>query len=96
MSRSELTTRIVTVGDSAAILLTQDEMNALGWKIGDELLLNVCGRTLTLRTREEEERRRKEFEDVTAKVFAENDSLLRRLAQSEREDRERAERESGR
>ncbi len=96
MSRLDFTTRLVSVGDSAAVLLSQEAMNALGWKIGDELQLDVYGHTLTVRTREEEERRRKEFEAVTDKVFAENDYVLRRLAQSEREDRERAERESGR
>ena len=94
MPRLEFTTRIVSAGDSAAILIPQEAVNALGWKIGDELQLDVCGHTLTVRTREEEAQRRKEFEAATDKVFTERGDLLRRLAQSEREDKERAERET--
>ena len=94
MPRLEFKTRIVSVEDSAAILIPQEAVNALGWKIGDELQMDVCGHTLTICTREEEARRRKEFEAATDKVFAERGDLLRRLVQSEREDKERAERET--
>jgi antitoxin component of MazEF toxin-antitoxin module len=72
---------ITTVGDSAALLLSQDILDKIGVHIGDEVDIAIVDRVLILRPLDEVERQRT-IEAVIDDVFESRKSAYQRLAES--------------
>jgi antitoxin component of MazEF toxin-antitoxin module len=72
--------RITVIGESAALLLSQDVLDKLGIAIGDEVELSLVDRTLILQPLDEAYRAQK-LEAVTKTVFERRQSAYTRLAQ---------------
>ncbi len=70
--------RIEKIGDSAALLLTDEMLNLLGIGLGDEVDVSISDRELVIRPRNELERRRM-IEKATDNVFSRRESVYRRL-----------------
>ena len=72
--------RIEKIGDSAALLLTDEMLNLLGIGLGDEVEVSVADRRLVVRSRNESERQRM-IEKATDNVFRCRESVYQRLAE---------------
>lgn len=70
--------KLTALGDSAAILLTQDLLEMLGLEIGQEVELSVVDRTLVIRSVQESERA-EVLRSAADQVFERRRGLLTRL-----------------
>jgi len=76
-----LLTRIERVGDSAALLLTDEMLKLLDIGFGDEVEVSAeADRRLVIRSRNESERKRL-IEKATNNVLKRRESVYRRLAE---------------
>ena len=81
-----LTTRIEKIGDSAALLLTDEMLKLLDIGFGDEVEVSAeAGRGLVVRSRNESERKHL-IEKATHNVLRHRESAYRRLAEGVSED----------
>jgi len=71
--------RITSAGDSAAVILSQEILDVMGVKVGDEIDVSVVDRTLILRSLEEAERARK-VDAATKDIFERRRSAYEELA----------------
>jgi antitoxin component of MazEF toxin-antitoxin module len=71
--------KLMALGDSAAIILTQDLLEMLGLELGQEVELSVVGRTLVIRSVQESERA-EGLRPAADQVFERRRGLLTRLA----------------
>ena len=71
--------RITTAGDSAAVILSQEILDVMGVKVGDEVDVSVVDRTLILRSLDEAERARK-IDAATKDIFERRRSAYEELA----------------
>jgi antitoxin component of MazEF toxin-antitoxin module len=71
--------RITSAGDSAAVILSQEILDVMGVKVGDEVDVSVVDRTLILRSLDEAERARK-VEAATKDIFERRRSAYEELA----------------
>jgi antitoxin component of MazEF toxin-antitoxin module len=74
--------KITTSGNSAALVLSQDVLGLMGLKPGDEVQLQLVGRTLIVRP-EDEKTDDAEFAAAFEKVLHKNRELFARLAQAD-------------
>ena len=76
------TNQITTLGDSPALLLTQETLEKLGMNIGDEVSIDVSveNRTLTMRPLVEVERKQK-MDVIMAELLESRNELYKRLAE---------------
>ena len=76
------TNQITTLGDSPALLLTQETLEKLGMNIGDEVSIDVSveNRTLTMRPLVEVERKQK-MDALMAELLESRNELYKRLAE---------------
>ena len=72
--------RIEKIGDSAALLLTDEMLNLLGIGLGDEVEVSVADRRLVVRSRNESERQHM-IEKATDNVLRRRESVYQRLAE---------------
>ncbi|HEX3034346.1 MAG TPA: hypothetical protein VHT73_04320 [Thermodesulfobacteriota bacterium] len=72
--------RITKSKNSAAILLSQEILDQMGLKVGDEIDISVVGRSLILRPLDEVERAKK-IQDATNAVFERRKSAYKKLAE---------------
>jgi antitoxin component of MazEF toxin-antitoxin module len=70
---------IVSLGDSAAVVLPTSVLESLGLRIGDSLDITVSDRQLILQSAADAERRRL-IEAITQDVFEKRQGAYRRLA----------------
>jgi antitoxin component of MazEF toxin-antitoxin module len=76
-----LLTRIEKIGDSAALLLTDEMLKLLNIGFGDEVEVSAdTDRTLVVRSLNESERKRL-IEKATGNVFRRRESVYKRLAE---------------
>ncbi|MDM8541676.1 hypothetical protein QUF90_11370 [Desulfococcaceae bacterium HSG9] len=73
-------TRIEKIGDSAALLLTDEMLNLLGIEFGDEVEVSVQDRKLVIRSLNKIERQRM-IEKAVDDVFKRRESAYQRLAE---------------
>jgi antitoxin component of MazEF toxin-antitoxin module len=72
--------RIITVGESAALILPKDVLDKLGIAVGDEVELSLIDRSLIVQPLPEADRAQK-LEEVIKTVFERRQSAYARLAQ---------------
>ena len=72
--------QITAVGDSAALMISDDALQALGLSIGDEVEVTVTDGRLILRSLSDAEREEK-LRDITDKLFQRRESAYQRLAE---------------
>lgn len=72
--------KITTVGNSAALLLSQDLMRIMDVAVGDEVEVSFVDRTMVIRP-VAEEKKRKKVNAAVDRVFKSRKRLLRRLAE---------------
>jgi antitoxin component of MazEF toxin-antitoxin module len=75
MSRS----RITASGDTPALLLSQEVLDQMGLKVGDEVDISLVERTLILRPLDEAERARR-IENTASLIFERRKSAYEELA----------------
>jgi len=71
--------RITATGDSPALLLSQEVLDKLGLKVGDEVDISLVERTLILRSLDEADRARR-IENTTSSIFERRKSAYEELA----------------
>ena len=74
--------KITTSGNSAALVLSQDLLGLMGVKVGDDVEIEVAGRTLVVKPIDEA-RRKEIFKKSLEKVLDENREVLERLARGD-------------
>lgn len=72
--------QIVTLGQSAALLLPQELLAQINVRIGDEIDISIIDHTLMLRSLEEAQRQQ-QLETISEQVFTRRKSAYQRLAQ---------------
>jgi len=72
--------RIVTLGQSAALLLPQELLAQINVRIGDEIEVSIIDHTLILRSLEEAQRQQ-HLETIIDQVLTRRKSAYQRLAQ---------------
>ena len=72
-------TRITASGDSPALLLSQEVLDQLGLKVGEEVDISLVEKTLILRSLVEAERARR-IENATSLIFERRKSAYEELA----------------
>ena len=74
--------KITTSGNSAALVLSQDVLGLMGLKAGDEVQLQLVGRTLIVRPQDEKSDDA-EFAASFEKVLTKRRALFERLARGD-------------
>jgi antitoxin component of MazEF toxin-antitoxin module len=75
-----LVRKITTSGNSAALTLSQDVLGLMGLSVGDEVELDLVGRTLMVRPLDEA-RRQATVASATDRVLQRRKKLMDRLAE---------------